>query len=135
MSHITSFFQAVPAGDARRVKALLDSHASLATAKSEKGQSALLTAVYSGRKEIRDLLLARGVELELHEAVAAGQLERVKQIVGAGEKQFARRFSYLRPARSLWSFRSCRVPARKRLERECRRYQRNRLQRADGSGH
>ena len=84
MSHITSFFQAVQAGDARRVKALLDSHASLATAKSEKGQSALLTAVYSWRKEIRDLLLARGVELELHEAVAAGQLERVKQIVDKG---------------------------------------------------
>ncbi len=38
-------------------------------------------AVYSGRKEIRDLFLARGVTLELHEAAAAGQLERVKQIV------------------------------------------------------
>ncbi|HEV1995654.1 MAG TPA: ankyrin repeat domain-containing protein, partial [Candidatus Acidoferrum sp.] len=82
MSGITLFFQAIQAGDAGKVKALLDSNASLATAKNEKGQSALLMAVYSGRKEIRDLLLARDFELELDEAAAAGQLERVKQIVG-----------------------------------------------------
>jgi len=82
MSGITLLFQAIQAGDAGKVKALLDSNASLATAKNEKGQSALLMAVYSGRKEIRDVLLARGFELELDEAAAAGQLERVKQIVG-----------------------------------------------------
>src|SRR5258708_37952109 len=38
-------------------------------------------AAYTDKKEIRDLLLARGVALELHEAAAAGQLARVKQIV------------------------------------------------------
>jgi len=81
VSEIAPFFQAVQAGDASKVAALLDTDASLASAKNEKGQSAVLMAVYSGRKEIRDLLLARGVTLELHEAVAAGQLDRVKQIV------------------------------------------------------
>ena len=81
MSEIAPFFQAVQAGDASKVAALLDTDASLASAKNEKGQSAVLMAVYSGRKEIRDLFLARGVTLELHEAAAAGQLERVKQIV------------------------------------------------------
>jgi len=81
VSEIAPFFQAVQAGDASKVAALLDTDASLASAKNEKGQSAVLMAVYSGRKEIRDLFLARGVTLELHEAAAAGQLERVKQIV------------------------------------------------------
>ena len=81
MSEIAPFFQAVQAGDASKVAALLDTDASLASAKNEKGQSAVLMAVYNGRKEIRDLFLARGVTLELHEAAAAGQLERVKQIV------------------------------------------------------
>jgi len=81
MSDVTLFFQAVQAGNVGNVKALLDSNASLATAKNEKGQSALLLAAYGGKKEIRDLLLARGVELELHEAAATGQLERVKEIV------------------------------------------------------
>jgi ankyrin repeat protein len=81
VSDITAFFQAVQSGNTGKVEALLDSNASLATAKNEKGQSAMLMAVYTGRKEIRDLLLARGVALELHEAAAAGQLARVKEIV------------------------------------------------------
>lgn len=81
MSDIAAFFQAVQSGNASKVEVLLDANASLANAKNEKGQSAVLMAVYSGRKEIRDLLLARGIALELHEAAAAGQLARVKQIV------------------------------------------------------
>jgi len=81
VSDIAAFFQAVQSGNASKVAALLDADASLANAKNEKGQSAVLLAVYTGRKEIRDLLLARGVALELHEAAAAGQLARVKQIV------------------------------------------------------
>jgi len=81
VSDIITFFQAVQSGNTGKVEALLDSNASLATAKNEKGQSAVLMAVYTGRKEIRDLLLARGVALELHEAAAAGQLARVKEIV------------------------------------------------------
>jgi ankyrin repeat protein len=81
VSDIAAFFQAVQSGKASKVAALLDSDASLANAKNEKGQSAVLLAVYTGRKEIRDLLLARGVALELHEAAAAGQLARVRQIV------------------------------------------------------
>jgi ankyrin repeat protein len=81
MSDVTLFFQAVQAGNVGNVKALLDSNPSLATTKNEKGQSALLLAVYGGKKEVRDLLLARGIELELHEATATGQLERVKNFV------------------------------------------------------
>jgi ankyrin repeat protein len=81
VSDIAAFFQAVQSGDASKVEALLDADASLANIKNEKGQSPVLMAVYTGRKEIRDLLLARGVSLELHEAAAAGQLARVKQIV------------------------------------------------------
>ena len=41
----------------------------------------MLVAVYTGRKEIRDLMLARGIALELDEAAAAGQLARVQQLV------------------------------------------------------
>jgi ankyrin repeat protein len=81
VSDTSAFFQAVQSGKASKVEALLDADASLANAKNEKGQSAVLMAVYTGRTEIRDLLLARGVALELHEAAAAGQLARVKQVV------------------------------------------------------
>jgi ankyrin repeat protein len=81
LSDIAAFFHAVQSGNASKVRALLDADASLAHAKNEKGQSAVLMAVYTGRNEIRDLLLAREAALELHEAAAAGQLARVKQIV------------------------------------------------------
>jgi len=81
LSDTTLFFQAIQAGEASKVKALLDSNPSLATVKNERGQSGVLLAAYSGRKEIRDLLLARDVTLELHEAAAAGQLERVQHLV------------------------------------------------------
>ena len=83
MSNSAQFFQAIQTGDATSVRALLDAEPALAAAKNERGQSAILAAIYSGRTAIRDLLLARGVTLEVHEAAAAGQLERVKQLIGA----------------------------------------------------
>jgi uncharacterized protein len=81
MSQTADFLQAVKTGDAAIVEKMLDAEPGLANAKSEQGQSAMLVAVYNGKKEIRDLLLARGVALDLHEAAAAGHLERVKQLV------------------------------------------------------
>ena len=83
MGKSQEFFAAIQKGDTSTVKALLDTEPSLAGAKNEQGQSAVLTSIYNRRNEIRDLLLARGVTLELHEAAAAGKLERVKEIVGA----------------------------------------------------
>ncbi len=83
MSGTAQFFQAVQAGDETTVKAMLDADPSLASAKNERGQSAILAAIYNGRSAIRELLLARGLSLELDEAAAAGQLERVKELVSA----------------------------------------------------
>jgi ankyrin repeat protein len=81
MSDASTFFQAVKSGDAATVTNMLDANPNLLSAKNDQGQSAVLLASYSGKKEIRDLLLARGPVLELHEAAAAGQLDGVKQIV------------------------------------------------------
>ena len=75
------FFAAIRAGDASMVRSLLDGDSALAGAKNEHGQSPVLAAVYSGRTQVRDLLVARGPALELHEAAAAGQLDRLKQLV------------------------------------------------------
>jgi uncharacterized protein len=81
MTDSSAFFQAIQNGDESKVGYLLDADSSLASSRNERGQSAILVAIYSGRKAVRDLLLARGVTLDLHEAAAAGQLEQVKQIV------------------------------------------------------
>jgi uncharacterized protein len=81
MDKATELFAAIRAGDAAAVGALLDAQPGLAAVKNEQGQSPVLAAAYSGRTEIRDLLIARGAPLEFHEAAAAGQLDRVKQLV------------------------------------------------------
>lgn len=81
MIDTAAFFQAIRTGDAATVASMLDAEPALLAAKNEQGQSPVLLACYSGRKEIRDLLLLRNPVLELHEAAAAGQLDRVKQIV------------------------------------------------------
>jgi ankyrin repeat protein len=81
MSQTDIFLQAVQAGNAAVVARMLDADPRLASAKNAQGQSAVLMATYRGKNDIRDLLLARGIELELHEATAAGQLERVQYFV------------------------------------------------------
>ncbi len=81
MSDTAAFFASIQSGDENKLKELLDANPSLASAKSERGLSAIMTAIYSGRTAIRDLLLARGIELQLHEAAAAGHLAKVKELV------------------------------------------------------
>jgi uncharacterized protein len=78
----TEFFDAIRAGDSAKVRALLDAEPEIASAKDANGVSAVLISIYTGRQEIRDLLLQRGAVLELHDAAAAGKLQRVKEFVG-----------------------------------------------------
>jgi uncharacterized protein len=75
------FFEAIRAGNADAVRSQLDADSSLASVKNESGISAVLMSIYARRPEIRDLLLARGAVLELNDAAAVGNLERVKQLV------------------------------------------------------
>jgi uncharacterized protein len=77
----TEFFDAIRAGDSAKVRALLDADPEIASAKDATGVSAVLTSIYTGRQEIRDLLLQRGAVLELHDAAAAGKLAAVKEFV------------------------------------------------------
>ncbi len=81
MSETQPFFDAIRAGDLVAVRALLEQDSSLLKAKNAQSQSPVLFAAYNGRKEIRDLLIARGATLALHEAAATGQLARVKEFV------------------------------------------------------
>ena len=76
-----ALFEAIRAGDLSVVKSLLNTDNSLASAKNDSGVSAVLMSVYTGKKEIRDLLLSHGAELDLPTAAAVGNLDRVKQIV------------------------------------------------------
>jgi ankyrin repeat protein len=79
----SELFAAVRSGDSAAVARLIDADPALLQSKNEQGVSAVLMACYTGRKEIRDLLIARGAPLQLHEAAAAGHLPRVRELVEA----------------------------------------------------
>jgi len=83
MSDTKTFFDVVRSGDLGQVRSLLTADPSLASAENESGASALLMSIYTGRREIRELLLSAGATMRLPEAAAAGDLERVKQFVDA----------------------------------------------------
>lgn len=75
--------EAVKAGKTARVKTLLDSDPSLVNARADSGESAILFSVYYGHAEIRDLLLARGADLNIFEAAAAGDIARLEALENA----------------------------------------------------
>ena len=71
---------AVKAGTEARVKKLLDAQPALVNARAGTGESAILFAIYHGHSAIRDLLIARGAELNIFETAAAGQLARLEAL-------------------------------------------------------
>src|SRR5580700_1255207 len=75
---------AIKAGEFERVKALVSADPALVNARSGTGESAILTAVYGGRKDIANLLVARGATLTLFEACAAGEYDQVERLVEGG---------------------------------------------------
>jgi ankyrin repeat protein len=75
---------AIRAGEFERVKALLSADPTLVNARSSTGESAILAAVYHGRKEVANLLVARGATLTLFEACAAGEFDRVERLLEGG---------------------------------------------------
>jgi ankyrin repeat protein len=77
-------FAAIKAGEFERVKALVTADPTLVNARSSAGESAILTAVYNHRKEIANLLVARGATLSLFEACAAGEFDRVERLLEQG---------------------------------------------------
>jgi uncharacterized protein len=81
MDAVLELFEAIRTGGVGKVRELVDANAHLANARNAQGQSAVLLACYMGRKEICDLLVEKGATLALHEAAAAGNLSRVKEIV------------------------------------------------------
>ena len=76
-----AFIDAIKAGEFERVKAMVSADPTLIDARSRTGDSAILTAVYHGQKEIVNLLVARGATLSIFDACAAGEIERVERLL------------------------------------------------------
>lgn len=83
MSLVQEIMTAVKSRDLVRVEALLAQDPGLVNARTEKGDSPILIAQYYGAKEIVSLFLERGARLNLFEAAAVGDLNRVRELVEA----------------------------------------------------
>jgi ankyrin repeat protein len=78
----TEIFDAIEAGDLDLVRALVATDPSAAVARDEGGLSAVMQARYHGHSEIVDLILTLDPELNVFEAAAVGDAERVRILVG-----------------------------------------------------
>ncbi|MDQ6694494.1 MAG: ankyrin repeat domain-containing protein [Chloroflexota bacterium] len=74
-------FAAIRSGDQERIVEMLDGDPGLAKAKTEKGVSAVLTALYHGKAQIADSLIPHAEPLDIFEASAAGQVDRVTHLL------------------------------------------------------
>lgn len=71
------FIKAVTAGETATVSTMLKADPKLAAAKTEKGVSAILMAVYYSKPEVIRILENSGLELDVFEASALGRTDRV----------------------------------------------------------
>ncbi len=81
MNGTKEFLEAVKAGDLPVVRNRIESDSSLVNARNETGASAILLATYYGRKEVAELLIARGARLDIFEASAVGEKARVTALL------------------------------------------------------
>ena len=77
----TEFLELVKAGNAARVRQMLEANPALAGARAESGESAVTLSVYYGKDEVLHLLLEHKAPLDVFEAAAAGVRPRVEELV------------------------------------------------------
>jgi uncharacterized protein len=78
----TELFTAIKSGDKAAVEKHLERDRALVDARDESGLSPILAALYQGQADIATAILRRSPELTVFEAAAAGDLARVREIVG-----------------------------------------------------
>jgi len=83
----TELFTAIKGGDQATVERLLERDRGLADSRDESGLSPILAALYHGQTDIATAILRRGPQLTVFEAAAAGDVARVREIVGQDRAQ------------------------------------------------
>jgi ankyrin repeat protein len=77
------FFKAIQSGDAAQVSALIAADPGLLEAKNEQGLGPFTVARYSRQEAIANLLLEKGVSLDIFAACMAGEQSRVAELLTA----------------------------------------------------
>lgn len=74
---------AVKAGDADALRAVLARDPAAADARPDGGDSPLLMALYTGRRDLADVLAGAGRRLDVFEAAALGDTDRLRALLDA----------------------------------------------------
>ena len=77
-----SFLDLVRQGKTQEIAEWVKDDPQIAESRDAQGVSALLCSVYSGQTLVRDFLRS-GLELDLPEAAATGDVERLRELLGA----------------------------------------------------
>lgn len=83
MSVATRMIEAVKAGDADGLRAILSGEAEAATARDEGGDSPLLIALYHGRRDLAEVMLSHGRRPDAFEAAAVGDVDTLRTALDA----------------------------------------------------
>ncbi len=81
-----AFLDAIKGGDAPKVREMLREDPSLANAHTSSGLHSAVLALYYGKKDIADAILAHKPTLDLHAAATVGDLARVRALVEKNSK-------------------------------------------------
>jgi ankyrin repeat protein len=84
------FLDLIKRGDSQRIVDWVKDEPQIAESRDAQGVSALLLAVYNGHTVIRDFLRS-GLELDLPEAAAVGDVPRLEELLGDDPKLAAER--------------------------------------------
>ncbi len=71
---------AIKAGDKATVERLLKEDSHLISAAAPNGTSAILLATYYGRRDVAQVFVENGAKLDIYEACAIGDVERVSEL-------------------------------------------------------
>ena len=80
---MSDVFAAIDAGDVERLGELVAAEPSLGSARNEQGISAVLWARYRDRPDLVDVLLSAAPQLDVVEAAAVGDADRLRELVEA----------------------------------------------------
>lgn len=75
------FFDAATAGDVSKVKAMLQEDPALVRTRDQNGVSVIMKATYYGKRDVVAVLLDSGAELDVFEAAATGQTQRLLDLI------------------------------------------------------
>jgi len=81
MDPTQEFFAAIAAGQQEVAAGLLEQHPALLQSRNEQGDSPLLAAIYAGQRPLFEWLLDQGAGVDMFEATALGDAERVRGLL------------------------------------------------------